>query len=54
MLIWLNFYLYRALKPPGWKKKWHCGVRAKNNGKLLAFISAIPSNIRVYDQVLLT
>ncbi|VDN57264.1 unnamed protein product, partial [Dracunculus medinensis] len=45
-------FLEWALKPPGWKKKWHCGVRAKNNGKLLAFISAIPSNIRVYDQVL--
>lgn len=32
-------------------KKWHCGVRAKSSGRLLAFISAIPSTIRVYDKV---
>lgn len=32
-------------------KKWHCGVRAKTSGKLIAFISAIPSVIRVYNKV---
>jgi glycylpeptide N-tetradecanoyltransferase len=30
-------------------KKWHCGVRS-GKGKLVAFISAIPTVIRVYDQ----
>lgn len=44
---------FRALKAPGWMKKWHCGVRAKSSGKLIAFISAIPSVIRVYDKVFL-
>uniref|UniRef100_A0A158Q719 Glycylpeptide N-tetradecanoyltransferase n=1 Tax=Elaeophora elaphi TaxID=1147741 RepID=A0A158Q719_9BILA len=43
-------FLLWALKAPGWMKKWHCGVRAKANGKLIAFISAIPSVIRVYDK----
>ncbi|VDM10657.1 unnamed protein product [Wuchereria bancrofti] len=43
-------FLLWALKAPGWMKKWHCGVRAKSNGKLIAFISAIPSVIRVYDE----
>merc|ERR1712071_270036 len=38
-----------ALKPPGWQKDWHCGVRAEKSGKLLGFISAIPATIRVYN-----
>uniref|UniRef100_A0A0N5ABN5 Glycylpeptide N-tetradecanoyltransferase n=1 Tax=Syphacia muris TaxID=451379 RepID=A0A0N5ABN5_9BILA len=45
-----NFLLW-ALQPPGWLKKWHCGVRAKLTGKLVAFISAVPSCIKVYDKV---
>uniref|UniRef100_A0A914UXR4 Glycylpeptide N-tetradecanoyltransferase n=1 Tax=Plectus sambesii TaxID=2011161 RepID=A0A914UXR4_9BILA len=40
-----------ALKPPGWLQQWHCGVRAKNSGKLVAFISAIPCTIRIYDKI---
>ncbi|VDK72835.1 unnamed protein product [Litomosoides sigmodontis] len=44
-------FLLWALKAPGWMKKWHCGVRAKASGKLIAFISAIPSVIRVYNKV---
>ena len=43
--------VFRALNAPGWMKKWHCGVRASATGKLVAFISAIPSTIRVYDKV---
>ena len=42
--------LCRALKPPGWKIQWHCGVRVASNKKLVGFISAIPAHIRVYDQ----
>ncbi|VDM48540.1 unnamed protein product [Toxocara canis] len=44
-------FLKWALQAPGWLKKWHCGVRAKSSGKLIAFISAIPSTIRVYEKV---
>jgi glycylpeptide N-tetradecanoyltransferase len=42
--------LYRALKPPGWKKDWHVGVRASGSGKLVAFISGIPLDFRVRDK----
>ncbi|ODV88192.1 hypothetical protein CANARDRAFT_26341 [[Candida] arabinofermentans NRRL YB-2248] len=40
-----------ALKPPGWKKDWHVGVRVKSTGKLVAFISGIPTllNVRSKD-----
>ena len=42
----------RALKAPGWKKEWHVGVRATASGKLVAFISGIPIQMRVRDKVL--
>ncbi|SGZ53690.1 CIC11C00000003853 [Sungouiella intermedia] len=32
-----------ALKPPGWRKEWHVGVRVKSTKKLVAFIAAVPS-----------
>lgn len=32
---------------PGWKKEWHVGVRAGASKKLVAFISAIPVDVRV-------
>ncbi|KAJ9137638.1 Glycylpeptide N-tetradecanoyltransferase [Coniochaeta hoffmannii] len=38
-----------ALLSPGWKKEWHVGIRG--NGKLCAFISAIPVQIRIRDKV---
>lgn len=41
-------FLRWALLPPGWQSSWHVGVRVKANGKLVAFISAIPATIRVY------
>nr|CAG4646220.1 EOG090X055U [Macrothrix elegans] len=44
-------FLLWALKPPGWHKEWHCGVRAEKSGKLLGFISAIPATIRIYNHV---
>uniref|UniRef100_A0A0N5CUZ7 Glycylpeptide N-tetradecanoyltransferase n=1 Tax=Thelazia callipaeda TaxID=103827 RepID=A0A0N5CUZ7_THECL len=54
---WFRFdyspqFLLWALKAPGWMKKWHCGVRVKTSRKLIAFISAVPSVIRVYDEVI--
>jgi glycylpeptide N-tetradecanoyltransferase len=42
----------RALKAPGWRKEWHVGVRAAKSRKLVAFISAIPIQLRVRDKVL--
>lgn len=36
-----------ALKPPGWRKDWHVGVRVKDTGKLVAFISAIPVTLKL-------
>ena len=42
-----SFLLYRALKPPGWHKEWHIGVRVSSNRKLVAFISGVPICLRV-------
>lgn len=36
-----------ALKPPGWKKEWHVGVRVKDTGKLVGFISGVPGDLTV-------
>lgn len=41
-----------ALKPPGWKKLWHVGVRTKptqegKKGKLVAFIAGVPVELEV-------
>ncbi|KAG7904340.1 hypothetical protein KL935_000479 [Ogataea polymorpha] len=38
-----------ALKPPGWKREYHVGVRVRSTGKLVAFISGIPSLLRVRE-----
>lgn len=43
-------FLNWALKPPGWKKEWHLGVRTKvegKKGKLVASIAGIPVTLRV-------
>ncbi|KAK4547073.1 hypothetical protein LTR36_001294 [Oleoguttula mirabilis] len=55
-------FLAWALKPPGWRKDWHIGVRAKphassegsssssnkkRGGKLVAFIAGIPVTLKV-------
>ncbi|KAK9760268.1 glycylpeptide N-tetradecanoyltransferase [Basidiobolus ranarum] len=40
-----------ALKPPGWKKAWHLGVRATTNNKLVAFISGIPADLKIRSSV---
>lgn len=39
-----------ALKPPGWKKEWHLGVRVKETGRLIAFISGVPGDLSVRDK----
>ncbi|ORX89853.1 N-myristoyl transferase [Basidiobolus meristosporus CBS 931.73] len=40
-----------ALKPPGWKKAWHLGVRATTNQKLVAFISGVPADLKIRTNV---
>ncbi len=40
-----------ALMPPNYKASWHIGIRVKNNKKLVAFISGIPSNVSIYDEI---
>lgn len=39
---------------PGWKKEWHVGVRASQSRKLVAFISAIPVDLRVRKNTIKT
>ncbi|KAH7155743.1 acyl-CoA N-acyltransferase [Dactylonectria estremocensis] len=39
-----------AMMPPGWKRDYHVGVRATQSRKLVAFISAIPVNLRVRNK----
>ncbi|AET39736.1 glycylpeptide N-tetradecanoyltransferase NMT1 Ecym_4716 [Eremothecium cymbalariae DBVPG len=36
-----------ALKPPGWQMDWHVGVRVRQSGRLVAFISAIPTTLEI-------
>lgn len=45
-------FLKWALQSPGWLQKWHCGVRVTKSGKLVGFISAIPANIRIYQDII--
>ncbi|KOS21643.1 Glycylpeptide N-tetradecanoyltransferase [Escovopsis weberi] len=40
-----------AMMAPGWDKKYHVGVRAEKSGKLVAFISAVPVDVRVRNNV---
>ena len=45
-------FLAWALKPPGWRKEWHIGVRTKpaqegKKGKLVAFIGGVPVTLKV-------
>lgn len=42
-------FLEWALKPPGWKKEWNIGVRAKETGKLVASITGVPQVLRIKD-----
>ncbi|KAI5205803.1 N-myristoyl transferase [Aureobasidium subglaciale] len=44
-------FLSWALKPPGWTKNWHIGVRTKakegRKGKLVAFVAGVPITLGV-------
>ncbi|QLG73438.1 hypothetical protein HG535_0E05220 [Zygotorulaspora mrakii] len=41
-----------SLRSPGWKSEWHVGVRVRATGKLVAFISAIPVDLRVRNNAI--
>lgn len=43
-------FLRWALKPPGYFKTWHVGVRVTKNKKLVGFITGIPQKISVYNK----
>lgn len=45
-------FLRWALQPPHWRKDWHVGVRVAKSGRLIAFISAIPAEIKVFERSL--
>ncbi|KAH0789790.1 myristoyl-CoA:protein N-myristoyltransferase [Histomonas meleagridis] len=44
-------FLNWALHPPGWRPEWSIGVRMESNGKLAAYISAIPITVRVHEDI---
>ncbi|CAI2364102.1 unnamed protein product [Moneuplotes crassus] len=43
-------FLKWALCPPGYKPKWHIGVRATKTKKLCAFIAGIPLNLTIMGE----
>jgi hypothetical protein len=43
-------FLKWALKPPGYLKTWHVGVRLTSNKQLMGFIAAIPCDVRVHSK----
>ncbi len=43
-------FLKWALKPPGYLKQWHVGVRLTSNKQLMGFIAAIPCDVRVHSK----
>lgn len=45
-------FLDWALKPPGWLKEWHVGVRVSTSRKLVAFISGIPVDLRIRENTI--
>ncbi|KTW26592.1 glycylpeptide N-tetradecanoyltransferase NMT1 [Pneumocystis jirovecii RU7] len=47
-----ELFLKWAIKPPGFHKNWHIGVRVAASKKLVAFVSGIPISLRVKDRVI--
>jgi len=43
-------FLRWALQPPNWLREWHVGVRVAKSKRLIAFISAIPAEIKVFEK----
>jgi glycylpeptide N-tetradecanoyltransferase len=42
-------FLTWALTPPGYLKQFHLGVRSSKSNRLMAFITAVPAKVRVYE-----
>lgn len=42
-------FLRWALLAPGYRDSWMCGVRVSGTGKLVAFISAIPMQMKIHE-----
>ncbi|KAF0701601.1 Aste57867_7974 [Aphanomyces stellatus] len=45
-------FLKWVLTSPGFHKDWHVGIRNEKTGKLMAFISGIPSKVKIYDHTM--
>lgn len=45
-------FLRWALKPPGFRREWHLGVRVKANKKLVGYITAVPAHLRVEGKII--
>eukprot|EP00475_Leptophrys_vorax_P023998 TRINITY_DN33042_c0_g2_i1.p1 TRINITY_DN33042_c0_g2~~TRINITY_DN33042_c0_g2_i1.p1 ORF type:complete len:460 (-),score=124.05 TRINITY_DN33042_c0_g2_i1:112-1491(-) len=43
-------FLHWALTPPGYHHNWHVGVRVKDTGKLVAFITGVPATVHIYQK----
>ncbi|KAG0454718.1 hypothetical protein HPP92_023668 [Vanilla planifolia] len=46
-------FLRWALRPPGYFKTWHIGVRVRATKKLVGFITGVPARIRARSEVVL-
>ncbi|XP_027091761.1 glycylpeptide N-tetradecanoyltransferase 1-like [Coffea arabica] len=44
-------FLQWALRPPGYFRSWHIGVRAKSSKRMVAFITGVPARIRVRETI---
>jgi glycylpeptide N-tetradecanoyltransferase len=45
-------FLTWALTPPGFERVWHVGVRSAKSKRLLAFITGVPADMRVYSNAM--
>lgn len=45
-------FLKWALTPPSWKKEWHLTIIDRQTKKFMAFISAIPAKMRVFNEII--
>src|SRR5690606_13248573 len=43
-----------AVKSPGWLQNWHVGVRVEGSKKLVAFISGIPTTLKIRNHTVKT
>ena len=44
-------FLRWALKPPGFLRQWHLGVRVKGSCELIVLKTGIPANIQVCERL---